>query len=59
MNELSMLLTNDEVKSCLEHVNVLLTNAILKCKTAIEHTEKSTSMPQPFPNLQNGIIVMF
>ena len=53
MNELCMLLTNDEVKPCLENVNSLLTNAILKCKTAIEHAEKSTSMPQPFSNKEN------
>ena len=53
MNELCMLLTNDEVKPCLEHVHALLTDAILKCKTTIEDAEKSTSMPQPFSNKEN------
>jgi len=45
-----MLITTDEVKPCLQHVNSLLTNAILKCKTALGHANKSTSLPQPFTN---------
>ena len=53
MNELSMLLRSDEVKPCLAHVNSLLTNAILKCRIAIENADKSSSMPQPFSNKEN------
>ena len=53
MNELSMLLRSDEVKPCLEHVNSLLTIAILKCRIAIENADKSTSQPQPFSNKEN------
>ena len=47
-----MLLTTEEVKPCLQHVNSLLNNAILKCKTTIGHVDKSTSIPQPFTNKQ-------
>ena len=48
LNELKMLLTTEAVKLCLQHVNSLLINAILKCKITIEHASKSTSVPQPF-----------
>ena len=44
------LITMDQVKPCLEHINSLLTNALLKCKTAIG---SSTVMSQPFSNKEN------
>lgn len=52
LDELRTLVTSDHVKPCLEHINSLLTNAILKCKTAID-TLVTTSMPQPFSNKEN------
>ena len=53
LDELRTLIIADQVKPCLEHINSLLTNAILKCKTAIDSSVKSTSMPQPFSNKEN------
>jgi len=50
LSELNMLLTTEAVKPCLQHVNSLLTNVILKCKTTIGLADKSTSKPQPFSN---------
>ena len=53
LDELRTLIIANQVKPCLEHINSLLTNAILKCKTAIDSSVKSTSMPQPFSNEEN------
>ena len=48
MNKLSMpITTTDKVKPYLEHINSLLTNAILKYKAAIDHAEKSTFSKKP------------
>jgi len=53
LDELHALVINDEVKPCLEHINSLLNNAILKCKAAVDAATQSNSIPQPFSNKEN------
>ena len=43
-----------QLKPYLGHINSLLTNAVLKCKAAIEKAPvKPTGTPEPFANKEN------
>ena len=51
LDELYSMVENEKVNPCIEHVNTLLNNVVLKCKAVIDAATKlNNSLPQPFTN---------